>query len=277
MKTFNQSPLPFQGQKRNFVKSFKMALKDYPPDATYIDIFGGSGLLAHTVKSIYPMATVVYNDYDEFTERLKAIPRTNRLISDLREILGDCDRKLKITGEYKERVIELLIDADKEGFNDWITISSNLLFSMNYATSLGGIIKETMYNKVRLSNYDATGYLDGVKVVGMDYKQLYEQYKDKPGVVFLVDPPYLSTDTATYGSNGYWKLRDYLDVLQVLHDHNYFYFTSNKSQIVELCEWISTVSSIANPFENAQKTTVNVSTSHNSGYIDFMYHYKRYE
>jgi hypothetical protein len=91
----------------------------------------------------------------------------------------------------------------------------------------------------------------------------------------LVDPPYLSTDTATYNSNGYWKLKDYLDVLQVLHDNNYFYFTSNKSQIVELCDWISSVSAVANPFANATRTNVSVSTSHNSGYTDVMYHYKK--
>ena len=96
-------------------------------------------------------------------------------------------------------------------------------------------------------------------------------------MVFLVDPPYLSTDTATYASNGYWKLKDYLDVLQVIHDRDYFYFTSNKSQIVELCEWISTVSTTANPFAGAKRTDINTTTSYNSGYVDIMYYYKKKE
>lgn len=50
MKSFNQSPLPFQGQKRNFLRKLKTILPNYPNDAIYVDLFGGSGLLSHTVK-----------------------------------------------------------------------------------------------------------------------------------------------------------------------------------------------------------------------------------
>ncbi len=109
----------------------------------------------------------------------------------------------------------------------------------------------------------------------MDYKALFKEYKECKNVVFLVDPPYLSTDSSTYGSNGYWKLQDYLNVLFVLVNQNYFYFTSNKSQVVELCEWISTVSTTANPFAQAVKINVNTSVTHQSAYTDIMYHYKK--
>ena len=61
-------------------------------------------------------------------------------------------------------------------------------------------------------------------------------YKNVPNVVFLVDPPYLSTEVGTYKM--YWKLSDYLDVLTVLNKRDFLYFTSNKSSIIELCEWI---------------------------------------
>lgn len=57
-----QAPLPFQGQKRRFLKPFKEALNEFPADAVYIDLFGGSGLLSHTVKDYYPDAKVIYND-----------------------------------------------------------------------------------------------------------------------------------------------------------------------------------------------------------------------
>lgn len=40
---------------------------------------------------------------------------------------------------------------------------------------------------------------------------LYEDYKSIPNVLFLVDPPYLSTDVSAYKEN-YWKLIDYLQV-----------------------------------------------------------------
>ncbi len=59
MKIYNQAPLPFQGQKRRFLKDFKEALKGFPCDAIYVDLFGGSGLLSHTVKSVYPQSKAV--------------------------------------------------------------------------------------------------------------------------------------------------------------------------------------------------------------------------
>ena len=277
MRKFTQSPLPFQGQKRKFTKEFAIAREKYPDNAIYVDLFGGSGLLSHTVKSVYPDARVVYNDFDGFAKRIEAIQVTNKLLAQFRAILSNYPRNTRIVGIHRKRIMDVLKKANEDGFVDWITISSSLLFAMNYCTSFADFEKETLYSKVRMSDYDAAGYLDGVEVVCADYRELFAQYKNADKVVFLVDPPYLSTDTATYGSNGYWKLKDYLDVLQVIHDRDYFYFTSNKSQIVELCEWISSVSTTANPFENAFKTEVTTTTSPSSGYVDIMYHYKKKE
>lgn len=178
MKTFNTSPLPFQGQKRNFVKHFKIALQDYEPTGIYVDLFGGSGLLSHTVKSVYPFARVIYNDFDNFGQRIKQIPETNKLLSQMRDILKNHERKKQIIEPLRSKITEMLHHAHAEGYNDWITVSSNLLFSMNYATSLDGLIKETFYNKVCLSDYEATGYLKGVEVVCLDYKYLFSQLKE---------------------------------------------------------------------------------------------------
>ena len=275
MRKFTQSPLPFQGQKRKFTTAFMKALESYPDTGIYVDLFGGSGLLSHTVKTVYPNSRVVYNDFDGFKKRIEAIPVTNKILAKARAILSDYPRDQKITGDHRKQIIELLKDSNRCGFVDWITLSSSLKFTMNYGTCLDDFINDTLYNNVRMSDYDATGYLNGVEIVCSDYRDLFAQYRYVENVVFLVDPPYLSTDTTTYGSNGYWKLKDYLDVLQVINDRNYFYFTSNKSQIVELCEWISTVSTTANPFEGAIKTMISTTTSYNSGYVDIMYHYRK--
>lgn len=80
-KNYNTSPLPFQGQKRTFIKKFKESLNKYPENAIFVDLFGGSGLLSNTVKELKPTAKVIYNDYDNFTERLEAIPTTNEILS----------------------------------------------------------------------------------------------------------------------------------------------------------------------------------------------------
>ncbi len=267
-KIFKVSPLPFMGQKRNYLTAFKQALEKYPKNAIYVDLFGGSGLLSRTVKDYYQEATVIYNDYDNFRERIEAIPTTNTYLEQLRIVLKNAPRGIKITEPFRSEVLELF--EKNTGFVDYQTISSSLLFAMNTVTDFKGLSKATLYNKIRKSNYNADGYLNGLKVVKMDYKDLFAKYKSEKSVVFLVDPPYLSTDCSTY--KNYWKLKDYLDVLTVLDGTNYFYFTSNKSSIIELCEWISHSTFDNNPFDNAEKKEMKANTTSNTSYTDIMLH-----
>lgn len=266
-KEFKSAPLPFMGQKRRFVKEFKVALANYPADAVYVDMFGGSGLLAHTVKNHYPNATVVYNDFDNYAERLANVESTNALIAKLRAIVKDCPVDKKIIEPVRSEILQVVKEADAAGFVDYITLSSSLLFSMKYVLNFAQLEKETLYNTMRTTEYDATGYLDGLNVISVDYKQLFAQYKDTANVVFLVDPPYLSTDVSTY--KNYWRLKDYLDVLEVLQTNKYFYFTSNKSNIIELCEWISTKTDF-HPFKDATASYTNNQVNYSSSYTDIM-------
>jgi site-specific DNA-adenine methylase len=142
---------------------------------------------------------------------------------------------------------------------------------MKYVLSFDELKKETFYNRVRLTPIaSAEHYLKDLEVVSLDYKQLFEKYKNCESVVFLIDPPYLSTDCSTYASDSYWKLKDYLDVLKVLHNQNYFYFTSNKSSVIELCEWIGDNTGAVNPFENAVVKTHFTTMNQSSSYTDMM-------
>lgn len=121
---------------------------------------------------------------------------------------------------------------------------------------LNRLRKETFYNTVRKCSYDLCfDYLDGLEVVSCDYRELFNKYKDIPNVVFLIDPPYLSTEVGTYTMD--WGLSDYLDVLQTLVGTNYIYFTSNKSSIIELCEWMGRNNAIGNPFAGGEKIEFN--------------------
>jgi len=267
-RIFKSAPLPFMWQKRKFLKQFQPALQNYSPTATYVDLFGGSGLLSHTVKSIYPNAKVIYNDFDNYKNRLENVTKTNTLLNDLRMILESYPKDKRIEGEYRNLVLQRLIEEERSGFIDYITISSSLLFSMKYAFSIEQFQKETLYNCVRQSSYETTGYLEGLEVVSKCYKELYHIYKDVENVVFLVDPPYLSTETKSY--KGYWKLKDYLDVLEVLDNTKYFYFTSNKSSIIELCEWIETKTPMSNPFNGAYTETMNATVNFQASYTDIM-------
>ena len=214
-KTYSSAPLPFMGQKRRFVKEFRKVLAEYPDDVTIVDLFGGSGILSHTAKAVKPNAVVVYNDFDNFRKRLEHIPHTNALLDKIRPLACSVDKLHRIPNDVRDRIRELVREEEqKVGFVDFYTISQSLMFSMKYATSLGEILKSTLYNRMVGNGYDAEGYLDGLTIVSEDYKVLFERYKDMPNVLFVLDPPYLSTDVGAYTE--YWSLSKYLDVLQLL-------------------------------------------------------------
>lgn len=269
-RQYLSAPLPFQGQKRMFAKEFIKVLKHYPDDAVFVDLFGDSGLLSHITKCQKPDATVVYNDFDNYRHRLENIPRTNALLDKIREVVASVPRQKVLPEKTKEAILSLIEQEEKErGYVDYITLSTSLLFSMKYATNLDGLRKETFYNTVRKCNYDlCLDYLDGLEVVSCDYRELFSRYKDVPNVVFLIDPPYLSTEVGTYIMN--WGLSDYLDVLQTLVGTNYIYFTSNKSSIIELCDWMGRNNTIGNPFTGSEKVEFNARMNYNSSYTDIM-------
>lgn len=269
------APLPFMGQKRMFAREYIKVLEQFKDKAVFVDLFGGSGLLSHITKCKRPDAEVVYNDFDGYRERLVNIPRTNSLLADLRGIAKDVPRHKPIRDAARERILERLEREEREwGYVDYITLSSSLMFSMKYKTSLEGMRKETLYNTIRMTDYPlCADYLDGLAVVSCDYRELYERYKDVPGVVFLVDPPYLSTEVGTYKM--YWRLADYLDVLNLLKGKPFVYFTSNKSQILELCEWLGKNRTLGNPFEGCGKSEFNAHMNYNAGYTDMMLYNSR--
>ncbi len=269
-KQYLSAPLPFVGQKRMFAKEFIKVLKQFDDKAVFVDLFGGSGLLSHITKCQRPDATVVYNDYDDYRRRIKAISRTNAMLADFRAIVEGLPRHKPITGMARERIFERIEQEESEvGFVDYITISTSLLFSMKYKLSVAEMRKEILYNRIRTSDYqECSDYLDGLTITACDYRDLYNQYKDNPNVVFLVDPPYLSTEVGTY--NMYWRLSDYLDVLTVLKDKPFVYFTSNKSSIVELCDWLGKNKTLGNPFDDCRKVEFNAHMNYNSQYTDMM-------
>lgn len=270
-KLYLSAPLPFVGQKRMFAREFMKVLDQFPVDATFVDLFGGSGLLSHITKRCKPNATVVYNDFDNYRRRLENIPRTNRLIADIRAIVGNAvPRHKAITGDLRERIFKRIQQEERDnGYVDFITLSSSLLFSMKYVLNSVEMQKETLYNNIRQSDYTpCPDYLSGLKITSRDYREVFEEYKNVPGVVFLVDPPYLSTEVGTYTM--YWRLSDYLDVLTVLAGHSFVYFTSNKSSILELCDWIGKNKSVGNPFDGCMKAEFNAHMNYNATYTDMM-------
>lgn len=274
LRMWSSAPLPFVGQKRRFAREFAKVLEEFKDGTVFVDLFGGSGLLSHIAKRCRPDAKVVYNDFDNYRRRLENIPRTNLLLADFRRMVEGVPRHKALPKDIREEVFRRIEREEKEwGYVDYITISTSLLFSMKYRTSQEGMRKETLYNTVRKNDYLPCGdYLEGLEIVSRDYREVFNEFKDTPGVVFLVDPPYLSTDVTTYEM--WWRLSDYLDVLTVLQGHSFVYFTSNKSSIVELCEWMGRNRTLGNPFEGCGRAEFNASMNYNAKYTDIML-YKR--
>lgn len=130
-KTYSKAPLPFTGQKRNFLKHFRQIINDNIANNgegwTVLDVFGGSGLLSHTVKQIKPKARVIYNDFDDYADRLKHIDDTNQLRCLLENALAGVARKHKLDNATKQKVIAIL--QGFRGYKDVQCIASWLLFS----------------------------------------------------------------------------------------------------------------------------------------------------
>lgn len=269
-KLYNSAPLPFVGQKRMFAKEFKKVLELFPDGTTFVDLFGGSGLLSHITKYQKPKSKVVYNDFDDYRLRLNHIVETNELLTKLRFIISNTPKGKVIKGENREAVLQCLGNhLHYYGYLDFITISSAIMFSMKYCMDMESLRKETFYNNIRLTDYPlCQDYLEGLTIVSKDYKEIFAEYKDKPNVVFLVDPPYLNTDVGTYKMK--WRLADYLDVLTILKGYSFVYFTSNKSSIIELCEWIGKNREIGNPFDGCSKFEFNAHMNYSSSYTDIM-------
>lgn len=238
-RNYKCAPLPFMGQKRYFLRDFTEVLEKMAGKIdTVVDLFGGSGLLSHTAKHVLPDCRVVYNDFDRYNRRLAAVDDTNAILTAIKERLTGLEPNKRLTDAQRADVLAIVEEAQNRlGWVDILTIGRSVLFSGKWVTSLEDLRKRTMYNRVRPGGYECAGYLDGLEVVHMDYRELFERERGNSRALFVLDPPYLTTECGMY--ENYWKLTDYLNVLRLLRGTKYIYFTSDKSQIVELCQWLA--------------------------------------
>lgn len=227
------------GQKRYFLRDFTEVLEMVEGKIdTVVDLFGGSGLLSHTAKRVLPGCRVIYNDFDHYDRRLAAVEQTNEILRVIKDRLTGVEPNRRLTEQQRADVLAIVEGYERRsGYVDILTIGRNVLFSGTWVTSLEELRKHRMYNRVRPGGYECAGYLDGLEVVHMDYRELFERERGNSRALFVLDPPYLTTECGMY--ENYWKLTDYLDVLRLLKGTKYVYFTSDKSQIVELCQWLA--------------------------------------
>lgn len=239
IKRFSSSPLPFRGSKRYYVRRFREVLAQTQDIDTVVDLFGGSGLLSRVAKDTLPNCRVIYNDFDHYDTRLANAANTNALLRSIAPLLVNVPDNKKVPTETKIKILELCAEEEKRHAVDYITLSGSLLFSGNWAQSYEELSKQTMYNRMVKTDYNVANYLSGLEVTHCDYRELFNAHKTNKKALFLLDPPYLQTEHSAYKADTYWQLKDYLDVLTLLDDTKYVLFTSGKSQIIELCDWIN--------------------------------------
>jgi len=272
-KIYKKAPLPFQGQKRAFLNKFIELIGELPDSSLVVDLFGGSGLLSHTVKRVKPSVRVIYNDYDNYCERLHNVSQTNNLLSKLRERMQGYTPEKALSVNLKSEIIQIIQKHEQiHGYIDYLTLSNSLLFSMRYVHNFCELVKCTFYNKIVSSEYVVDGYLDGLEIESQDYRAIFNKYKKETNVYFLLDPPYLSTDVSSYKNvSKYWHLSDYLDVLDLLTGVKYVYFSSEKSTIIELCQWLGDrYPTIKNPFKGSTVVKRKNSIPNRAEYQDIM-------
>ena len=231
---YNSAPLPFQGQKRNFIKHFRELIKDEfraHRNRIFIDAFGGSGLLSHNIKQIYPNARVIYNDYDNYSERLANIEATNEILRSIAPITEKYKKNEKISEEDREKIIKIIDEYIKRGyFIDWITLGSKLLFSGHYAHNKDEFKKEKMFyaTNPKTPLYQKNSYLKGVEIAHKDAMELIKEFENKD-VVLILDPPYLQTSKVGYKC--FWGLRDFLKLIRLVREP-FIFFSSENSDIL---------------------------------------------
>lgn len=232
---YMKAPLPFVGQKRNFLEKFRRVISEHIANDgdgwTIVDVFGGSGLLAHHAKQALPKATVIYNDFDGYCNRIKNIQDTERLRMLLLSKLAHTENKKLLNSSDKQTVIDTINGFD--GFVDVKTIASWFLFSGKQAHNIEELFSGQLYNSVPCGELKpATGYLDGVAVTCEPYSAIMAKYQHNANTLFLLDPPYINTNQKAYGKQNYFAMVDFLRLMSLVRPP-YIFFSSTKSEILD--------------------------------------------
>ena len=268
---FKAAPLPFVGQKRQFLNHFKQVLNDnIPGDGegwTIIDAFGGSGLLSHTAKALKPKARVIYNDFDGYAEQLNHIDAINALRKKLLTIIGDYPKNKRIDATLKQQLINAI--QDFKGFKSVRVLSSWLLFSNNQVATWEEFFKEYFWNSIRQSDYpSAVGYLDELEVVNESFHTLLPKHQDNPKALFVLDPPYLCTKQESYKQARYFDLIDFLRLINLTRPP-YIFFSSTRSEFIRFIEYM-VEDKVDNwqAFDNVERIAIKASANYSSRYED---------
>lgn len=280
MSILKKSVLPFRGNKHIWYNKFKEIINNLEyENLTVVDVFGGSGLLSHWVKQLKPNYQVIYNDFDNFTQRLEHMNETEMIRKRLREII---DNNTEVTYNDKKPLNKTCYDlirkelikikSDYPDFVDWITISSWVCFSATKYDNLDDILKQKKYYgrtpKNELKRYD---YLNDVEVIHKDasnpdeFINFINSIKQNENVIYILDPPYLYTESSGYASNKkeYFDLKANINLFYwFIHKIPCLFFTSTKSGLIECYNITSKLYNVNDEIKNNEITKLTNTRGH---------------
>ena len=272
VKEYSKPPLPFEGNKKLWRKNYKEILKEFEDIEIFVDLFGGSGILSHWTKNTYKDAIVIYNDFDNYRERLNNISTTNELMKDLREILKDVPNRKLIDEEKTKQIKDLFKDyKNNNKFIDLKTLVHQLHFTkcINVETEdIDKFLKYKLYNNLNKNDIEISDdYLNGLNIVSMDWKKLYNYCKEtfkNYKICFILDPPYLYTDKTQYNCR-FWRLKDSIELLDILKNYPFIFFNSSISGFKEFVDVINRMFDTKITYKNTSQNMANI----NNGREDY--------
>ena len=164
-------------------------------ETIFYDVFGGSGLLSHTLKQLFPNHKVIWNDYDNYLSRLSKAKECEILRKELLEFIAPLAKYgEKLSQEARLKVHKFLKEKANKTYIDWILLSAYLCFSGRNACDEKSFYKQnSLWHNINQSQEIKTkGYLKGVLRVRMDYKALmnlayYGSEEELNKISYLVD------------------------------------------------------------------------------------------
>lgn len=224
------------------LKHIKQALETMRADgeidgeSIFIDVFGGSGLVAHNIKQWYPRNQVIWNDYDNYQARLDHIAQTESLRAWLYEKVGGGEYRNTIPKEIKQEILAHIHALETQGeYIDYAVLSSYLLFSGRYARDFIELSKGTFFSKISATRLSAQGYLHGVERVSLDFIDLLDSYKSYKNKCLILDPPYLQTQVGNY--KDHFSLGQFFSLIERVQ-RPYLFFGSDRSDTIEVFEYL---------------------------------------
>ena len=290
-KLYKKAPLSFQGQKSKWFKKYKETLErvneyaqNHSLHVLVIDVFGGSGLLSHIAKRLFPSFDVIYNDFDDYSERITHIHDVNVLISELSKLFPNRkpNDQTKLTPEESEQLRTFLTTYKNP--IDAFTLSSWIQFSGTEYKTLPELLKAKHYYLKYPSNpyneEDAKHYLDDIIVIHedasnydkfqtiiYDIKQANNISDENLLTFYVLDPPYLYCDKSGYKQT-YFKLASSIDLINYFINADCFmFFNSTKSGFVEFLETLKhAIPSIRMEYEITERSNKTNKDATNSEY-----------